>query len=76
LKFRHINSQRNYLDDSLIHTAFKEVQHSNRVKAEFREPKNKNFVLGKLFMSFDIEKKLQEMYSSFNSIREEHNEED
>lgn len=58
------------LESSLVHSAMLDVQDANRIKAEYRYSNKSSLTLGKLFLSFDIDRKLRDMYSSIRSIQE------
>lgn len=58
------------LDTSLVHSAMLDVQDANRIKAEYRYSQKSTLTLGKLFVSFDIDRKLRDMYSFVRSIQE------
>ena len=63
-------NQRNNLENSLVYSALVDVQESNRIKTEFKEPDTHPHIIGKLFYSFEVDKIVRSMYSSFSSIAE------
>ena len=52
------------LDNSLVNSAFKELEHASKIKSEFRPMDPKNTV-GKFFSSFVVKSKLRKACSSF-----------
>lgn len=63
-------NQRNNLENSLVYSALVDVQESNRIKAEYREPDTQPHIIGKLFYSYEIDKIVRSMYSSVPKIEE------
>lgn len=76
LSNRHQNysamkGRRSILENSLVYSALIEIKESNKIKSEYKEPKNQPFWIGKMFHSYDISKIVASMYSTMKRIPEE-----
>jgi len=54
----NLKTKRNNLENSLVYTAMIDIQDASRIKTRYVEPSHKSSRLGKMFMSFDLRRKL------------------